>query len=165
VVARALSFINPTVDQSTVRCCFDILTHCTNCTNIIGTVLLIEIQDELIIPIYRQVVDQVREQIASGALKPGDKLPSVRELARFLDINFNTVQKSYRELKGLGLVTIRPARGAIVSHRADEVLGSRRNELLLKKAVTDLLAEAHRLGFDKQQVLRVLQSPDLEDPQ
>ena len=79
-----------------------ILTNCTNCTNVYSTVLLIEIQDELITPIYRQVVNQVRGQIASGSLKPGDKLPSVRELARFLDINFNTVQKAYRELKSLG---------------------------------------------------------------
>lgn len=124
----------------------------------ISTVLLIEIQDEMLTPIYTQVVNQVREQIASGSLKPGDNLPSVRELARFLDINFNTVQKAYRELKSLGLVTIRPARGAVVSQKATDILGSQKNEELLKKAVTDLLAEAHRLGFDKAQVLKVLQS-------
>jgi GntR family transcriptional regulator len=122
------------------------------------TVLLIEIQDEMLTPIYTQVVNQVREQIASGSLKPGDKLPSVRELARFLDINFNTVQKAYRELKSLGLVAIRPGRGAMVSPKATDVLGSQKNEGLLKKAVTDLLAEAHRLGFDKAQVLKVLQN-------
>ena len=124
--------------------------------------LLIELQDELVTPIYRQVVDQVRDQIASGALKPGDNLPSVRELARFLEINFNTVQKAYRELKGMGLVTTRPARGAVVSKNANEVLGSKHNEKLLKDAVTDLLAEAHRLGFDKKQVLAVLNSVEEE---
>lgn len=125
--------------------------------------LLIEIQDELLTPIYLQVSNQVRDQIAAGSLKPGDKLPSVRELARFLDINFNTVQKAYGELKSTGLVTIRPARGAIVSRRADQVLGSRKNEKLLEDAVVTLLAEAHRLGFDKAQVVKVLESTEVEE--
>ena len=109
-------------------------------------------------PIYEQLVEKLKQLIINDVLKEDEKLPSVRELAQQLTINPNTIQKAYRELKSLGLVAIRPGRGAMVSPRATEVLGSQRNESLLKKAVTDLLAEAHRLGFDKTQVLKVLQS-------
>jgi GntR family transcriptional regulator len=120
--------------------------------------MLIEISESDSTPVYKQVVDQIREQIASGSLKPGEKLPSVRELANFLEINVNTVQKAYQRLKVLGLVSIRPARGAIVSRNATDVLGSQHNEELLRESVIQLVAEAHRLGFNKTHVLRVLDS-------
>ena len=118
--------------------------------------LLIEIKENDPTPMYRQVVHQIWEQIASGELKPGDRLPSVRELSRFLGINVNTVQKAYQGLKGLDLVTILPARGAVVSKKAEQVLGSRENEKLLERAAAKLLREAYRLGFDREKVLRVL---------
>ncbi len=118
--------------------------------------MLIQIKEEDVTPVYRQVINQVRDQVATGALKPGEKLPSVRELARFLDINVNTVQKAYRELKQMGIVSIRPARGAVVSHQAVESMGSEENEALLREALLKLLREAQRLGFDKHEVLSVL---------
>lgn len=121
----------------------------------VGT-MLIQIREEDVTPVYLQVINQVREQIASGKLKPGERLPSVRELARFLDINVNTVQKSYQGLKQMGLLVIRPARGAIVSHKAPDVLGSAQNERLLKEALVRVMKEARRLGFDKDAVLRLL---------
>lgn len=119
--------------------------------------MLIQIREEDTTPVYRQVINQVREQIALGKLQPGHRLPSVRELARFLDINVNTVQKSYQGLKQMGLVVIRPARGAIVSQKAPELLGSAHNESLLREALTKVLKEARRLGFDKDAVLRLMQ--------
>ena len=119
--------------------------------------MIFTIEENDATPVYRQVIDQVREQIARGKLSPGEKLPSVRELARYLDINVNTVQKAYRELKHLGLVLIRPARGAIVSPEAPKILGSVESEEVLRVALKKVLAEARRLGFNREHVLRLLE--------
>ena len=66
-------------------------------------------------PIYTQICDGFREQIRTGILKPGDKLPSVRELATQLTINPNTIQRSYRELEIQGWVATVPGKGCFVS--------------------------------------------------
>ena len=75
-------------------------------------------------PIYRQIVDQLRQLLAAGTLQAGDPLPSVRQLAADLGVNLNTVAIAYRELAGEGLVEIKHGRGARVTadreHRLDE---------------------------------------------
>ena len=66
-------------------------------------------------PIYTQIGDGIREQIRSGILNPGDKLPSVRDLATQLTINPNTIQRSYRELEMQGWVATVPGKGCFVA--------------------------------------------------
>ena len=65
-------------------------------------------------PIYAQIIDGFREQIVTGVLKPGDKLPSVRELAGSLAINPNTIQRSYRFLETEGWIVTIPGKGCFV---------------------------------------------------
>ena len=65
-------------------------------------------------PIYAQIIDSFREQIATGILQPGDKLPSVRELAATLAINPNTIQRAYRELELQGWIATVPGKGCFV---------------------------------------------------
>lgn len=65
-------------------------------------------------PIYTQIVDNFRSQIAAGILQPGDKLPSVRELAAKLSINPNTIQRAYRELELRGIIQTLPGKGCFV---------------------------------------------------
>lgn len=65
-------------------------------------------------PIYTQIVDGFREQIAAGVLQPGDKLPSVRELAGSLTINPNTIQRAYRELEAQGWIASVAGKGSFV---------------------------------------------------
>lgn len=65
-------------------------------------------------PIYTQIIDGLRQQIRSGVLQPGDKLPSVRELATQLSINPNTIQRSYRELERDGWIISIPGKGSFV---------------------------------------------------
>jgi len=65
-------------------------------------------------PIYTQIVEGFREQIATGILQPGEKLPSVRELAAGLAINPNTIQRSYRQLEGEGWIVTIPGKGCFV---------------------------------------------------
>ena len=68
-------------------------------------------------PIYTQIIDGFREQIATGVLQPGEKLPSVRELAAALTINPNTIQRSYRQLEVEGWIATVPGKGCFVSAR------------------------------------------------
>jgi GntR family transcriptional regulator len=65
-------------------------------------------------PIYTQIVDGFREQISTGILQIGDKLPSVRELAAELTINPNTIQRAYRELENAGWIATVPGKGCFV---------------------------------------------------
>ena len=65
-------------------------------------------------PIYNQIVENFRSQIAAGILQPGDKLPSVRELATQLSINPNTIQRSYREMEQQGMIQTLPGKGCFV---------------------------------------------------
>ena len=65
-------------------------------------------------PIYSQIIDGFREQISEGILKPGEKLPSVRDLAAELAINPNTIQRAYRELELQGWIATVPGKGCFV---------------------------------------------------
>jgi len=70
------------------------------------------------LPIYRQIIEQVKRTIASGALQSGDRLPSVRELSALLEINPLTVQKAYRELEREDVLEMRRGRGMFVATAA-----------------------------------------------
>ena len=70
------------------------------------------------VPIYLQLMEQVKHAIETGALKPGEQLPSIRPLAEELVINPNTVAKAYRELEHEGVIELRQGAGAFVSDQA-----------------------------------------------
>ncbi|MBQ8835868.1 MAG: GntR family transcriptional regulator [Oscillospiraceae bacterium] len=92
-------------------------------------------------PIYVQIIDGIKEQISAGVLQPGDKLPSVRELAAALAINPNTIQRSYRQLEMEGWIVTMPGKGCFVCR--DERLAEEEKARLLSgfdKAVDSLLA-------------------------
>lgn len=69
------------------------------------------------VPVYRQVVDNLRSLLVEGALKPGDMLPTVRELGLELGVHFNTIAEAYRLLASEGWLELRRRRGAVVTHR------------------------------------------------
>lgn len=70
-------------------------------------------------PIYEQIRDSYRELLISGGILPGEKLPSVRELATQLAINPNTIQRAYRELEAEGYIYSVPGKGAFAASRTD----------------------------------------------
>lgn len=80
-------------------------------------------------PIYAQIIDGFKEQISAGILQPGDKLPSVRELAANLAINPNTIQRSYRQLEMEGWIVTMPGKGCFVCR--DEKLAEEEKKKLL----------------------------------
>ena len=89
-------------------------------------------------PIYSQIVDGLRQQITAGILQPGDRLPSVRELASQLAINPNTIQRAYRELEMEGWIATVPGKGCFVCPRNGE--NQDRQFAAFDKAVQDLLS-------------------------
>ena len=80
-------------------------------------------------PIYAQIMDRYKEQISTGVLLPGDKLPSVRELAAALAINPNTIQRAYRQLEMEGWIVTMPGKGCFVAR--DERLAEEEKKRLL----------------------------------
>ena len=100
-------------------------------------------------PIYSQIIDGFREQIAAGVLQPGDKLPSVRDLAAELAINPNTIQRSYRQLELEGWIVSMQGKGCFVS--GGNSIRQRESERLL--AEFDRVAAAlERCGVTRQEL-------------
>ncbi len=103
-------------------------------------------------PIYRQIVDQLRQLIAAGTLRSGDALPSVRQLAANLGVNLNTVAIAYRELADEGLVEIKHGRGA-------RVTAGRRQEFKeeqVRKLLVPILSKMILAGKSDREIVGLL---------
>ena len=115
------------------------------------------------IPVYRQIVDQVRGAVAHGSLSAGDQLPTVRQLAVDLSINPNTVVRAYRELELGGLLESHQGTGTFVSAkklpRADV-----ERERQLARIASDSLARAGAAGFTLHDLIEQLQGMAIEQP-
>ena len=83
-----------------------------------NTVVLLKPNPSSGVPIYLQLIEQVKHAIETGAVRPGEQLPSIRPLAEELVINPNTVAKAYRELAHEGVIELRQGAGAFVSDKA-----------------------------------------------
>ena len=107
-------------------------------------------------PVYRQIMDQVRYLVASGSLRSGDQLPSIRDLARSLQVNPTTVVKAYDELAHAGAIEVRHGKGAFIG--AAEKLGAADRERILRDLLRPIAAEVRQLGIPASQAARLLQS-------
>jgi GntR family transcriptional regulator len=99
------------------------------------------------VPLYRQLMAQVRALVAAGKLRAGDRLPSVRELAVDLRINPNTVARAYRELDQLSVLETRGASGSFVSN-GQVMLSRQRREEEYRVKLREALGAASGLGID-----------------
>jgi GntR family transcriptional regulator len=106
-------------------------------------------------PIYRQIVQQVREAVARGRLMPEEQLPSVRELSRVLVVNPNTVARAYSELERDGLLNTRQGLGVFVAAPKPELTKEARRRRLLE-ILDKFLTEAVHLGFSHEEILRLI---------
>jgi GntR family transcriptional regulator len=107
-------------------------------------------------PIFGQLVFQVKARIARGELEPGDKLPSVRELAKDLAINPNTVARAYEALESEGVIVRKQGSGCFVTGHTSALRGDERRkklDALVHRAVT----EAFHLGFDEDDLRAALE--------
>jgi GntR family transcriptional regulator len=104
------------------------------------------------VPIYIQLMNQVKHMIATGDLKPGDQLPTVRQLAADLRINFNTVARSYRLLDEESIISTQHGRGTFILEPASEEKSRRLRQKDLQRLLIHFLNEAESLGFDVEAV-------------
>jgi len=102
--------------------------------------------------LYEQIIDNVKERILVGDLKPDEKLPSVRALAKELGINPNTIQKAYTELERNGVIVTLQGRGSIVSANSDVLKTESMNKLTEK--MTMLAGEMKLIGVTETEFLR-----------
>jgi GntR family transcriptional regulator len=116
-----------------------------------------EINSASRLPIYQQLVQQVREGIARGDLKAHEQLPSVRQLSRDLVVNPNTIARAYTELEREGLLNNRPGRGVFVAEPKAELTKDARRKRLLE-SLDRFLTEAVHLGFSGEEVVRLVTS-------
>lgn len=107
------------------------------------------------IPIYQQIVNQVRHLIAAGRLQPGEELPPIRVLAEQLTVNPNTVARAYLELEHAGIVTKRHGSGTYVSEIRNPI-SQREKTRILARRVDALLTEARHLDVELSEVIKLL---------
>ena len=110
-------------------------------------------------PIYLQIVNQVKYLVASGRLEPGEELPPIRTLAEQLLINPNTVARAYRELELAGLVTKRRTAGTYVSDTTSPLARRERLKIITQR-VDALLAEARQMNIDTATLIELIQERD-----
>src|SRR5215471_16867078 len=111
------------------------------------------------VPIYHQIVSQVRYLIAAERLQPGEELPPIRVLAEQLTVNPNTVARAYLELERAGIVTKRHGSGTYVSE-ARSTMTQREKTKILAERVDTLLAEARHLDVGLDEVIKLLRERD-----
>ena len=107
------------------------------------------------IPIYLQIMDDIKQQIVSGRLKPGDKLASVRDLAMQYGVNPNTVQKALSELEWENLLYTMRTAGRYVTEDAALIAALR--EQLAGERIIKFLDELEQLGFQHEDILQLLE--------
>lgn len=107
-------------------------------------------------PIYLQIVDLVCRQIARGEIRPGEKLPSVREMAIQSGVNPNTIQRSYTEMERMGIVEARRGQGSFVLE--DEGIVQGLQQSMQKEIIEQFVGNMKDLGFSSSEIIAGLQS-------
>ncbi|MHA6259427.1 GntR family transcriptional regulator [Sporosarcina sp. CAU 1771] len=114
--------------------------------------MYIKIEPHSEIPIYTQLVNALIEGVASGSLREGKSLPSVRSLAADLGVNMHTVNKAYHELEKKGIVQIIPKSGVIVNPQNPTDLAQKRIEAYMRPVIAEALA----VGIQDKEIISMV---------
>ncbi len=112
----------------------------------------LQIDPDSQVPIYLQIVQDIKHKVAAGILKPGEHLPTVRELAADLRVNPNTVARAYDQLDKDRVITTQQGRGTYVRERPDQDHLSRMREEHLRSMMETVVARALSMGYTVNQV-------------
>ena len=107
-------------------------------------------------PVYLQVVDQIKAAAASGALQPGEALPSIRPLAEELRVNRNTVAKAYAELESQGIIETLPGKGCFLKENHSPLRKEIRRKLLIEE-IDQAIVMAHHLQVPGAEFLKLVE--------
>lgn len=118
--------------------------------------MLIQLDARSRVPIFTQVVEQVKGMVSAGVLKPGDQLPTVRQLAADLRINFNTVARAYRALHEDGVISTQQGRGTYVLDQPLPNVDAQREirQAKLTELTTRFVRDTERLGYSADEIRR-----------
>lgn len=106
-------------------------------------------------PIYTQVANQLRSHIIKGELQEGELLPSIRGLAKDLQISVITTKRSYDELEKEGFIETVPGKGSYVAVQNKELMKEKKLKIIEDKLL-DVVKESYMLGFTKQEIIEIL---------
>jgi GntR family transcriptional regulator len=109
------------------------------------------------IPVSAQILDQIKYLVVSGSLAPGERIPSVRGLAKQLKLNPTTVARVYRQLEAEEIIYTQPGRGAFIAHKRS-ALTSAEKRRRVQDAVRHLVVEAGRIDLDYKELLRIVEA-------
>jgi GntR family transcriptional regulator len=116
----------------------------------------IEVDFESGVPIYTQLVDRIKQMVVSGQLQPGEQLPTMRQLAADLRINYNTVGRAYTILDQEGVISTQQGRGTFITSRLDEDQIQRLRIDKLRSMVGHVLHEAFVLGYSQEEIEEIV---------
>lgn len=117
--------------------------------------MLLRIDSTNGVPLYLQIAKEVKHSIAIGSLKPGEQIPSVREIALQITVNPNTVAKAYRELEARGIVETRRGTGTFVSETTVDVTEEERQKII-GELIDRAIDEARHLQMNEDEMTRLL---------
>lgn len=107
-------------------------------------------------PIYTQLAEKLTQAILTGEFPPGGRMPAVRDLAAVAGVNPNTMQRAMAELEQGGLISTQRTAGRFVTD--DTAVIEQARQLLARRQATSFFDAMHRLGYDRQQALQLLQT-------
>jgi GntR family transcriptional regulator len=117
--------------------------------------MILQINFKSGMPIYLQIADQIKTAADSGALRPGEALPSIRPLAEELRVNRNTVAKAYSELESQGVIETLPGRGSFLKENQSALRKKVRRELLIED-IDQVIVQAHHLQVPHDEFLELI---------
>ena len=117
--------------------------------------MFLQINPSSALPIYAQIINQIKYLIATGTLMPKNQLPSVRQLAIQLRINPNTVAKAYRELEHEKIIFTRRGQGTFVAQEA-VVIGKKERVKIITKLIDQMLVESFHLNLNQAEIHRII---------
>lgn len=122
---------------------------------------MFQIDNQSRFPVYEQIVQQIEKYILTGLLSPGEKMPSVRSLSLQMNLNPNTVQRSYAELDRKGVIYSSAGVGTFIADSATDILKQerRKNMTVLKPFIHDLILS----GIQKQEIFEMIEQTYEED--
>ena len=118
--------------------------------------MMLQINFKSGMPVYLQIVDQIKSAAASGALQPGEALPSIRPVAEELRVNRNTVAKAYSELESLGVIETLPGKGCFLKENHSPLRKEVRRKMLVAE-IDQAVVMAHHLQVSGPEFLEMIQ--------
>ncbi len=115
--------------------------------------MVISINQQSNIPVFKQLVEEIKLKIASGELQKGEQLPSIRELAVSLNLNPNTVMKSYKELEREGLLETKMGKGVFVNENLEDSTVKNLKKQILFQKINDLIKTAKTFKISKNEII------------